>query len=391
MADDKRSTSGERRRRPAPTIDLPATEVKPADAPPPQEEEKKEQEEKEHKTEIPEPGTTSGSKRPIAFAVVAGIVAGAAAVLGTLWLMGTLPLARPSEDVAPRVAALEAQLNTIEKNTGNAATLAGRIDKLEQTVTNLPAVSADPASGERLTAIESALKALGVTLAALNRRAEESATAGTAARQHADAAAKAVAALEARLAAMERSTKATQDKVAQDSGADLVARRALAAVALRDAVARGVPYAAELAIVKQLGTDAQPLAALEPFAQSGIPSEAELGRQMSTLLPKMVEARGADASRTGGFFERLQANASKLVREQPIGEPEGDDPSAVLARIEVKAAHHDLAGIQAELAKLPPDIRAPAEPWTGKLAARDAALAAARKLAADSAAALGAR
>jgi hypothetical protein len=112
-----------------------------------------------------------------------------------------------------------------------------------------------------------------------------------------------------------------------------VARRALAAVALRDAVARGVPYAAELAIAKQLGANGQAVTALEPLAASGVPSEAALSRELHALLPPMIEAAGADAAKAGSFIDRLQANASKLVRVHPIDAPAGDDTSAVLARI----------------------------------------------------------
>jgi hypothetical protein len=224
---------------------------------------------------------------------------------------------------------------------------------------------------------------------ALNRRADDSAAAVSAIRERADAAAKSAEALQAKLDGIEQSAKVTQDKVAQNTGSDMAARRALAAVALRDAVARGAPYATELAVVKQLGIDTQSIEVLEPMAASGVPTEAALTHDLNALLPSMIAASGTDASRADGFFERLQANAGKLVRIHPVGEPAGDSASAVLARIEVEAAHNDLAGVVAELDKLPPKTRALADGWRKKLAARTAAIASSRKLAADSAAALG--
>ena len=77
------------------------------------------------------------------------------------------------------------------------------------------------------------------------------------------------------------------------------------------------------------------------------------------------------------------------MRIRPVGEPAGDDPSAVLARIEVKLANNDTTGAASELSGLPARVRAIAEPWSKTVAARNAAIAASRKLAADSAGALG--
>jgi hypothetical protein len=334
---------------------------------------------------------SSSSKRPIVLALIVGMAVGAAEVLGGLWLAGALGTASRPDDVTARIAALETQLKTPAKPVDNPAIadLTARLGKLEQSAAKPAASSADPAIMERLAAVETAMKALGVTLTALNRRAEESATTVSATRERADAAAKTAEALQTKLAAIEQSAKVTQDKVAQNSGSDTAARRAVAAVALRDAVARGVPYTAELATAKQLGADAQAVGALEPFAASGVPTEAALSRDLSALLPSVIEAAGADAAKAGGFFERLQANASRLVRVRPIDAPAGDDASAVLARIEVKAARNDLAGIETELGKLPAKARSLADAWRKKLAARNAAIAASRQIAADSASALG--
>jgi hypothetical protein len=389
MADEKSNTPGGRRKRPAPTIDLSATEVKSAEPPPSQ----AAGEQVDEKVDPPQSAAPpQGRTQPILLAAIAGGLGGAAVVAAGLWLGGVLPLHRSSGNLDSRIAALEAQVKAAAKPDDEQplADLSARIGKLEQTESKPAAVASDPALAERLTAVESAMKALGVTLTALSRRAEDSAASVTAARERADAAAKTAEALQTKLDAVAQSTKATQDKIAQNTGSDMAARRALAALALRDAAARGAPYAAELATVKQLGGDPQSVAALEPLAASGIPTEAALSRELAALLPAMVKASGTDASKTrGGFFERLQANAGKLVRIRPIGEPAGDDAPAVLARIEVKASHNDLAGVAAELDKLPAEMRAPADAWRKKLAARNAALAASRRLAADSAATLG--
>jgi hypothetical protein len=102
----------------------------------------------------------------------------------------------------------------------------------------------------------------------------------------------------------------------------------------------------------------------------------------------MAQLAGGEAP-TGNFFERLQANASKLVRIQPVDAPPGDNPSDVLARIEVEAAHADIDGALADIGKLPEAARQQAADWVTKAVARQKALAAARKFASDAARDLG--
>jgi CBS-domain-containing membrane protein len=70
-----------------------------------------------------------------------------------------------------------------------------------------------------------------------------------------------------------------------------------------------------------------------------------------------------------------------------VDAPLGDDPAAVLARIEVEAA--DIDSALADLGKLADATRAPAQAWIAKAQARQAALTAARQFAADTARALG--
>jgi len=61
----------------------------------------------------------------------------------------------------------------------------------------------------------------------------------------------------------------------------------------------------------------------------------------------------------------------------------------VLARIELAAAHNDINGALADLAKLSDAARAPAQAWISKATERQTALAAARAFALDAARALG--
>jgi hypothetical protein len=194
-------------------------------------------------------------------------------------------------------------------------------------------------------------------------------------------------ALQKRMAALEQSAKAARDDIAKASSADIAARLTLSAAALRDAVASGAPFAAELAQAKSLGADEQVLASLATFAATGVPTAQALAQELRAMLPAMLKISGAQAPEAG-FLERLQANAGRLVQIRPVNAPPGDDPSAVLARLEIDAARADIAAALGDLGKLAVATRAPAQAWIEKANARQAALAAARQFAADTARAL---
>jgi len=175
------------------------------------------------------------------------------------------------------------------------------------------------------------------------------------------------------------------------AGADRPVRLAVAASALRGVVERGEPYANELAIVKPLASDTAAVGALEPFAASGLPSQAALGQELAAIVHPLLTAAAAPA-RDGTFLDKLQANAGKLIHSRPIGEPVADDRGAILARLEQRAAQANLSAAQAELAKLPADARAPIrdqlQAWIAKADARNKALDASRRVAAEAVAAL---
>jgi hypothetical protein len=388
-----------RKKRVAPTIDLTATEMpSPEAASPPQ---------PDPPPSAQEPRADPAGIRPgghIMATLVAGIVGAATVmlVLAALWLNGLVPV---------RYAASTNTGAHAVTDTKAIDALTLRVSKIEGTISKLPA--GDAGVAERLAAADSAMKSLGIALSALNRRSDDTAATASQARERADAAVKAVTdlrasvqeaaknssagispaeldALQKRMAALEQSAKAARDDIAKASSADIAARLALSAAGLRDAVASSAPFAAELAQAKSLGTDDKTLAALVPFATAGVPTAPALAQELRALLPAMLKISGAQAPE-GGFLERLQANAGKLVRVRPVDAPPGDDPSAVLARLEIDAAKADIAAALADLGKLADATRAPAQVWIAKAQARQAALAAARQYAADTARALGPR
>jgi hypothetical protein len=280
------------------------------------------------------------------------------------------------EQATGALATLDSRMAKTEQSAGAIAALDARLARLEKA----PVAPSGPASNnqfaDRIAALERTLSDVKGRADSAFDAAQKNATPSAAmATDHKD-----IDALTMRLAALEQAAKSADERIARAaSGADKAARFAFAALALRGAVERGDPFAAELAAARPLSDGAQ-IAALEPFAASGVPRAAVLGRELAQLTPLMLNAMGA-APRESGIMDRLQQGAERLVRIRPLNETAGDDPAALITRAEVKAQNGDLTGALADLSRLPDAVRAPAGDWMKKAAAQVAALAAARRLA----------
>jgi hypothetical protein len=391
-------------RRKPPTIELTATEVAPASA---HEQPQESPQESAHETaEQPPPAPaddaqTSAQARPeqsappappprkagrsVAALLSAGVVGGAVGA-GALWMAG------------PYVG-----------RDGDTSTLDAKLAGLELQVREMAAQARSPADARGLDDLASRLTTLEGDVKAIGRRNDELATAAGDAGKRAEAAAATVAdlaqkvartaapavqksdleALSGRVAAVELGEKAVEAALAKRPPVDdRTGRLAVAAAALKSAVERGDAFATELAVAKSLGADPKLLTALEPFASAGLPKAAALARGLSDLQPALLQAGGA-APRPGGFLDKLQLNAEKLVRIRPTEEVAGSDPAAIIARAEVKTSRGDFAGALAELATLPEGARAPAAAWIKQAQMRVAALDAVRQLTSDALAGLG--
>ena len=343
---------------------------------------------------------------PAGVSMIGAGVLGAGIVLAVLGSMGLL--VNPNDGLSAvdaRLAGLELEVRDLAARAPASGVdaraldeVVGRVDTLEAAVVTSRPATGDPSFSNRIAAINGEVKALAETIGTLGRRNDEAAAAARAAQTRSDATAAAVATLAQKLpagAAVERSqvealaarvaAVETSEKTA--ARGDQAVRLVLVATALKSAVERGDPFAGELAAAKALGADPKLTAALEPFAASGVPTSAALARELAALAPSLRPAASAPARE--GFLERLQVNAEKLVRVRPTDEVAGSDAAAIASRVETKAAQEDIAGAQAELAKLSTTARAPAEAWLKQAQARTAALDASRRLAADALAGLG--
>jgi hypothetical protein len=393
MVDDRPEDSSPpgdagRPRREPPTIDLKATDVSTTP-----------QEAAEAKAEPAPAGAApdehvapaSAPVSPWAIAPISGAVA-AALVIAVGWALGW-----PTVQAPPPVAQL---------NAGAIDDLTTRIAGLESKVSKPATPLADPAAAARMETIEKSVAALRSELTAARAQADKLASAindAKAAPRDAAAATVDLSAVNERIAQIERAAKAQETEIAGIKTAeaksaetksaerkpadDVALRRVVAASLLDVAVRHGDPYAAQLAAAKALSPNADALKPLEAFSASGVPNAAALCRELVAIVPKLAPPAAENDTTGSGVIDRLQAGAAKLVRVQRA-DTVGTDRSSIVARVTAAALRNDLNEARRELNTLAAPDRAAAQEWIGKADARDAALAASRKYAGDTMAAL---
>jgi len=400
--EDGASPEPSRARREPPTIDLQATAVSEAPKAEAKADEKAEEQAAEQETgkaaehaaaePVSEPASSPSqpaSERvsPWAIAPISGAVA-AALVIGVGWMLGWPAVQAPAPAPTFNAAAID--------------DLTARIAGLESKTSKPAAPVADPAAAARMDGIEKSIAALRSELTATRTQLASAVNEIKSLPRDGSVPASApvdLAPLEERLAQIERAAKTQETQIAAIKAADAKAaeakpaddpllRRVVAASLLDVAVRHGDPFVGPLAAAKPLATNADALKPLDAFAASGVPNVATLCRELVAIVPKLTPpAAQSETTGSSGIVDRLQAGAAKLVRIQRA-DATGTDRASVVARVTAAALRNDLAEARRELNALPPADRGAAQAWLDKADARDAALAASRKFAADAMAAL---
>jgi hypothetical protein len=360
--------SGRAKRAP-PTIDLEASEVSgetrnPGGDPQPE------------PVAEPPSAAISTTISPWVIAATSGAVA-AALVICVAWMLGWPAV--PATPAAPQVSAA-----VIDD-------LAARVASVESKTSKPAAAAPDPAVAGRIEAFEKSSAALRSELASLRAQSEKLAAAvndvKSAPRENSPLLD--LSAINERIAGLERATRAQNAEIAQENAKpldDAPLRRVVAAALLDVMVRIGEPYPSALAAAKSLSDNPDALKPLDGFAAKGVPNPANLCRELLTLVPKLSPPL-QDSTTGAGLVDRLQAGAAKLVRIERT-DATGTDRGAVVARVTAAAVRNDFAEARRELNTLEPADRAAAQAWLDKADARDAALAASRKFAADAMATL---
>jgi uroporphyrinogen-III synthase len=312
-------------------------------------------------------------RRSAPLAAALAIVLALAALGWTAWR----EFASPRDPATDRLTRLEQRIATVERDVG---TRVGAGDQVRAESERRSAALA-----ERIGAVEAAVGPLAGEMKALAARLEQVAQE---ARGEPDAARLAALTAENRrlggeLARLQEEVVALNaslgERGEQRRGDSLV----LALGQLRDALARGAPYAPALTTARTVAADdpaVMPLlATLEQGAAQGIATRADLRVRFDKVASEAV--RSERVGKAEGWWRPIAERLSSLANWRRVGDVEGDDAEAVVARAEQRLAVDDLRGAVAEMEKLQGPAAAAAQPWLADARARVAAEGALAQLA----------
>ncbi|MER8826280.1 phage tail protein [Mesorhizobium sp. M0938] len=326
-----------------------------------------------------------GGINGIAAGIIGGVIALAAA--GGLQFAGLLGAPGAGgvslDGINGEIASLKSEIAGLKDTAGNndaSAKVDGLSSALDQVKTDVVALKSAveqggagdtaglAALGDKVRQIETAVAALGqagntapVDLGPLN----EKLTGLDAAVKSAGETAKAQ---DGRLAALEQSVSQLSDKVEAQAGQPKVAL-AIAGSALKAALDRGAPFAAELETLAAISPNAPEIGTLRPYAEKGVPTRAEIAAEVPAAANAMVAA-SEPVDQNAGFLQNLLSSAESLVKVRPIGAVEGAGAPETVARMEVAVSQGDYAKALSEYDTLPEAVKAAGADFAGKLKAR---------------------
>ena len=152
-----------------------------------------------------------------------------------------------------------------------------------------------------------------------------------------------------------------------DASSGAAAAKVVAGFVVQKRLAEGRPYASDLATLAKLGADADALAALKPFAETGAPTRAAMAAQFAKLAPSLIATERAAPG--GSVAEKWMASLRTLVRVRPAVEVTGDAPEALITQTQAALDRGDFAAAIVAFDKLPELSRAGAGSWAKQAAA----------------------
>lgn len=327
----------------------------------------------------PAPAPSNGGSALIA--ALGGGVIGLAAAYGLAWAgLWPMPPAAP-QPADPRIAGFASaipELETVTQTTQTElAALNQRIAALESAEPAAAPVSAAPVD---LTGLEGDVAALTARIDALAAAPAAAATADTAAvdglRGNLTALATRVDELAARVGTAEsalrtldttvRQTTATLADQPSDIGA--VLQLPLILSGFETAFATGRPYATELAALRAAVPNAAVPTTIANGAETGLARPDAIARRFADVLPDMLAARPTVSD--GQWQDAALDWFRSAIALRPTGEIEGDDPQAVMSRLEAAIDRRDFTTAEGLIAKLPAPMVAAAGDVPGLIASQ---------------------
>ncbi|MBN9249518.1 MAG: COG4223 family protein [Mesorhizobium sp.] len=330
-----------------------------------------------------QPRAVRNSRSGIGAGILGGVIALAGA--GALQFAGILgaPGSAALDGVNSQVASLQREITALtESQNGGGA--AAKVDGLSQ---SLDQVRADLSALK--SAVDASTPADGAELGALNDKVQQVEAAVTALGEAAKVEPVDLAPVNEKLSALEASIKSATDAATEQSGrltsleqsfaslsttVEAQASQpkialAIAASALKSALDRGAPFAAELETFAAIAPDAPQLATLRAYAEKGVPTRAEIAAETDAAANAMIAA-GRPVDENAGFVERLMSSAESLVKVRPIGAVEGEGVPETVARMEVAVTQADYERALSEYESLPDAAKAAGAEFAGRLKAR---------------------
>jgi hypothetical protein len=257
---------------------------------------------------------------------------------------GLLPTASSSKNNSQEISALNSEVDGLKQAIGKLSTapapkpdaaLETRIAALETAAKNAPNTASSDGS---VTGVDSASaqKIAALTAEVDQLKANVTQTTETQASTGAD--------LNKRLDDAE--------KKLSEPGKDVAVAQAIAAAGLKAAIDRGGGFRAELDTFAGVSPNDPAVVTLRNYADTGVPSRAELIRQVPEVATAIIGA-SQRPDENQGWSDRLMASAKSLVTVRPVGDVEGDSVDAIAARFENKIRNGDLPGAVTEWNGLP--------------------------------------
>jgi len=303
----------------------------------------------------PSAAQRSSASGLIAAGIVGGLIAlvGAGAIQYAGYLPGSSAPTTPSADVAN----LSAEIDGLKQSVANLAAAPSTSDNeaLKQRIAALEATAKTPsAAATDATAVD----ALNQKIADLTGQIDQLRGAVT---QAAEQKTSDGADIEQRLAEAEKKLNEPRQ--------DVAVAKAIAAAELKAAIDRGGPFIAELDTFASVSADDPVTTDLRNFAETGVPSRAELIRQVPDVARAIIDSVD-QVDRNQSWSDRLMASAKSLVKVRPVGNIEGASVEAIAARMEDKVKNGDLQGAASEWADLPAPAKQASAAFKQSLEAR---------------------
>jgi len=218
---------------------------------------------------------------------------------------------------------------------------------------------------ERVNRLEAKVRTLEDVMAASPKPAADAATSAPQSPQSPQTPADKdnVAQLEASLAQQQTAIQALEAQLGDMQARQSHQLAALTAFApLKDAVLRGDGFGGELAQLAPLIQDnakAQDITKqLAPLAEKGVGTLATLQSGFEVAVAKALEAKAHPGT--------LQRNLQSLIRIRKVGDVQGNDDEAVIARAEAALNHGQVEAALKELSALSPTASGVMAEWTDK-------------------------